>query len=408
MGWTETCAVDERARFVLMVEAQEDCFASICRSFGVSRKTGYKWLERYRADGFGGLDDRSRAPQHRPHALSDAIAADCLSIRRTHPSWGPLKVRGFLQRRSPAITWPAASTIGELFDRHGLTVKRKLRRRSTPTTQPFDPCLAANEVWCVDFKGWFRTGDGKRCDPLTMADAYSRYLLRCQAVRRMTTEQVWPIFDAAFREFGLPKRLRSDNGSPFASTGAGGLSRLSVKVIKAGVTPERIEPGKPQQNGRLERFHLTLLKDTADPPASTLRAQMQRFRSFQRLYNEQRPHQALQNSTPAEHFAPSPRRWDGILRSPEYGPECTVRRVRHNVEIKYGGSSIYIPQALDGKPVGMMEQADGSFLVRYDPYELGTIAHRGDRLRRTSKPARGLVDEAVASPTTPQAQQQEH
>ncbi len=174
----------------------------------------------------------------------------------------------------------------------GLGVKRKLRRRSPPSSAPFAHCGAANDVWCIDFKGWFLTGDGKRCEPLTITDAHSRYLLRCQALARTDTDHVWPVLDAAFREFGLPLYMRSDNGSPFASRGAGGLSKLSIKLIKAGVVPERIAPGKPQQNGRHERMHLTLLQDTASPPAPSLRQQLKRLRDFQRLYNEQRPHQA--------------------------------------------------------------------------------------------------------------------
>lgn len=407
MGWMETCAMEERARFVLMVEEQEESFAQICRRFSISRRIGYKWFARFEAEGLTGLQERSRAPHDRPHALSEEIAERCVALRRTHPTWGPVKVRAYLERRAPTIRWPAASTIGELFDREGLTVKRKLRRRSPPGPQPFPPCVGPNDAWSMDFKGWFRTGDGRRCEPMTLQDVSSRYLLRCQVMARTDTAQVWPVLHAAFREFGLPQRLRSDNGSPFASTGAGGLTRLAVRIIKAGVTTERIKPGKPQQNGRLERFHLTLLNDTANPPAPSLGEQIQRFRSFQRLYNEERPHQALNNDTPAEHFVASPRRWDGILRSPEYGAEHTVRRVRHNGEIKWRGNTIYINQALAGEPIGMQEQPDGSFTASFGPVVLGTIAHRGDRLRRMAQPACGLVDEANASPTTPQAQQQE-
>lgn len=406
MGWMETCAVDERTRFMIEVGKAEESFVQLCRRFGISRRIGYKWFGRFEAEGFAGLQDRSRAPHHRPRRLIEEIAERCVAVRRTHPTWGPIKVRAYLERCVPAVRWPAASTIGELFDREGLTVRRKIRRRSPPGPQPFPPCLAPNDAWSTDFKGWFRTADGRRCEPLTLQDLYSRYLLRCQAVPRTGTGQVWPILDAAFREFGLPQRLRSDNGSPFASTGAGGLTRLAVKVIKAGVTPERIKPGKPQQNGRLERLHLTLLKDAANPPARTLREQIVRFRSYQRLYNEERPHQALNNDTPAEHFAPSPRRWDGILRSPDYGDEDEIRRVRHNGEIKWLGTTIYINQALSGEPIGLREQMDGSFVVRFGPVLLGTIEHHGDRLRRIKQTC-GLVDEASASPTTPQDQQQE-
>jgi putative transposase len=393
MGWTETCAVDERMRFVMTAERHEESFAAICRQFGVSRRVGYKWVERYREAGVGGLLDHSRAPLHHPQAIAESVIEQCLAVRRAHPTWGPLKVRAFLERRAPATDWPAASTIGALFDREGLTVKRKLRRRSPPSSQPFADCGAANDVWCVDFKGWFLTGDGAHCEPLTLTDAHSRYLLRCQALTRTNTEHVWPVLDAAFREFGLPHRLRSDNGPPFASCGAGGLSKLSVKVIKAGVTLERIAPGKPQQNGRHERMHLTLLQDTANPPARSLREQLKRLRDFQRLFNEERPHQALGNATPAERYAPSPRRFDGVLREPDYGDHDEVRRVRHNGEIRWQGHTVYISEALTGEPVALIED-DHGWTVRYGPIVLGTIAHNDDRLRKPKRNACGHVDDA--------------
>ncbi len=408
MGWKETCAVDERMRFVMAIGEEEASFAVLCRRFGVSRKTGYKWLSRYEAEGVPGLVDRSRAPAHHPQEVSGAIAERCLAARRLHPTWGPVKVREWLERRAPQIAWPALSTIGALFDREGLTVKRRLRRRSPPSSAPFGDCGAPNDLWCIDFKGWFLTGDGSRCEPLTLCDAYSRYLLRCQALERADAGHVWPVLDAAFREFGLPKALRSDNGAPFASTGAGGLSRLSVKVIKAGVAPERIEPAKPQQNGRLERLHLTLLQDTADPPARSLRQQFERFKNFQRLYNDERPHQALGNDPPAEHYAVSPRPWDGVLREPEYRADQIARRVRHNGQIKWRGGAIYISSALIGEPIGLSENADGSWTASFGPITLGVIPHGADRLRIPKRRrACGFVDNANALPTTPQAQQQQ-
>lgn len=401
MGWKETCAVEERMRFVLAAEKGEESFAAICRRFGVSRQNGYKWLARYREAGLEGLQEHSRAPRHHPQAIAEGLAERCLEVRRAHPSWGPVKVRAYLERRAPATEWPAPSTIGELFDREGLTVKRKLRRRSPPSSAPFAHCAVANDVWCIDFKGWFLTGDGKRCEPLTLTDAYSRYLLRCQALPRTDTEHVWPVLDAAFREFGLPYYLRSDNGSPFASRGAGGLSRLSVKLVKAGVMPERIAPGKPQQNGRHERMHLTLLQEVASPPASSMREQLRRLRDFQRLYNEERPHQALDNATPADRYQASSRRFDGILREPDYDDDQEVRRVRHNGEIKLNGNMIYISGALVGEPIGLAQDDDG-WTVSYGPIVLGTIAYRGDRLRKPKRKGSGLVDNAARCPQGPQ------
>lgn len=407
MGWTETCAVEERMRFMVAIEEGTETFAKLCRRFRVSRKTGYKWLERYEELGPEGLFDRSRAPLAHPHAVADEIAECCLAVRRLRPTWGPLKVRAWLEQQAPTIAWPAVSTIGALFDREGLTVKRRLRRRSPPSSAPFAHCGAANDVWSIDFKGWFRTGDGTRCEPLTLSDACSRYLLRCQALERTDTEHAWPVLEAALREFGLPLRLRSDNGPPFASCGAGGLSQLSVKVIKAGVVPERIAPGKPQQNGRLERLHLTLLNDTADPPARSLRQQMERFQIFQRIYNEERPHQALGNDPPAKHYAVSPRRFEGVLREPEYGAEHEVRRVRSNGEIKWKNDKIYISTALIGEPIGVVEDEYGNASVSYGPIALGVIAPGSGRLRKPKQQACGRVDDATASPTSPQAQQQQ-
>lgn len=407
MAWKETCAVDERMRLVLAVELGEESMAALCRRFGVSRRTGYKWLGRYRESGVGGLADRSRAPLAQPHALCSSLAERCLEVRRAHPTWGPVKVRAWLSRQEPAVSWPAASTIGALFEREGLSVRRRRRRRAPPSSAPFAACDEANAVWCIDFKGWFLTGDGAHCEPLTLSDAYSRYLLRCQALERNDGERVWAILEAAFREHGLPLALRSDNGPPFASCGAGGLSRLAVRVLKAGVVPERIAPGKPQQNGRHERLHLTLKQDTASPPAPSLRRQLERFQAFQRTYNEERPHAALDNSPPAEHYAPSPRRWDGVLREPDYPEDHEVRRVRHSGEIKWRGKAIYLSQALSGEPVGLAETDGGAWALHYGPIPLGIIEHRGTRLKRPKKPASGLVDKSVDLPTTPEAQSQQ-
>ena len=401
MGWMETCAVDERMRFVIAVEKREESFSTLCRGFKVSRKTGYKWLGRYEELGVAGLADHSRAPHCHPRAIAAEVAAHCLRVRREHPTWGPVKVRAYLTRLAPLTAWPAASTIGALFDREGLTVRRKFRRRSPPSSAPFARIGGANDVWCIDFKGWFLTGDGTACEPLTLCDAYSRYLLRCQALARSDTAHVWPVLDAAFREFGLPRVLRSDNGPPFATTGAGGLSKLSVKVIKAGVLPERIEPGKPQQNGRLERLHLTLLKDTADPPARSLRQQLERFRAFRRDYNEERPHAALGNDTPATHYAASPRSFDGVLREPEYGPDQVVRRVRPNGGIRWRSKDVYVTAALVGEPIGVTEDENGDCSLVYGPIALGTLARGGERLRKPKRPGCGLVDNAGHIPCEP-------
>lgn len=247
MPWRETCVMEERRAFVLEALREEVSISELCRGYGISRKTAYKWLARYDAEGRAGLEDRSHAPDDCPHRLSLSVVDQILEVKRKNPTWGPKKLRGWLDEHKPSGHWPALSTIGDLLHAKGLTVPRK-RKRRVPLSAPFGTCTKPNDVWSVDFKGWFRTGDGERCDPLTLKDAHSRYLLRCQAVDRTNLQYVWPIFDAAFREYGLPERIRSDNGAPFASTAVGGLSRLSVCFIKAGVMPERIEPGEGVSN----------------------------------------------------------------------------------------------------------------------------------------------------------------
>lgn len=367
--------------------------AELCRDFGISRKTGYKWLARYRGEGPAGLVDRSRAPHRTARAMPDAVAEAVIAARHRHPSWGPRKVKAWLEDRHPHQPWPAASSIGCLFDRVGLTRPRKRRRRTAPQSAPLAHAQAPNDVWCADFKGWFLTGDGTQVDPFTLSDATSRFLLRCQAVGRPDADHVWPILVSAFHQYGLPRVLRSDNGAPFASLAAGGVSRLAVKLIKAGVVPERIAPGKPQQNGRHERLHLTLKQDTASPPARSLAEQIKRFEAFTALYNEDRPHEALGQVPPARLYQPSPRRFDGRLRSPDYDAGVVIRQVRRNGCIKWQGREVFVTPVLAGEPVGLTEIDDDVWIVRYGPLVLGTMKRRQGLIRLgTGRPSRSKPD----------------
>ncbi len=381
MPWKETCVMDQRMGFIVACSEGEESMATLCRHFGISRKTGHKWLSRYRTDGAGGLLDRSRAPLSNARALADDVVEAVVSVRHRYPSWGPRKVKAWLEDRHPEWVWPAASTIGELFDRAGLTRPRKRRRRTAPQSTPLAACRAPNEVWCADFKGWFLTGDGTHVEPFTVTDGHSRFLIRCQAVGRSDEAHVWPILAAAFREYGLPRVLRSDNGPPFASLAVAGLSRFAVKLIKAGVMPERIAPGKPQQNGRHERMHLTLKQDTASPPARSLAEQIARFESFRHVYNTERPHEALGQVPPVRVYQPSPRGFDGVLRSPDYPDNARVRRVRRCGAIKWHGEEIFISQALTGEPVGLFPIADDIWLVKYGHIVLGTMKGREGFIR---------------------------
>jgi len=382
MPWKETCVMEEKMKFIVAWRRDEVCFAELCRQYGISRKSGYELVRRYEWEGVDGLKERSRAPHHHPNAVDRLVAEAVVDLRRSHPTWGPKKIREWLERKRPRVSWPAESTIGELLHRHGLSKRRRLRRHVPPSASPLSPCLEANDVWGVDFKGWFCTGDGQRCDPLSLSDLATRYVLRLQALQRCDGEHVWPVLDAAFREFGMPRVMRSDNGPPFAAAGPGGLSRLAVRLIKVGVLPERIAPGKPQQNGRHERLHRTVREDTANPPAASGRAQQRRFDSFRRLFNEERPHEALGQTPPAEHYQPSSRTYSGRLREPEYGSDHQVRRVRCNGSIKWQGQFVFVSETLIGEPVGLAETEDGHWQLSYGPVELATIDPDGKLHRR--------------------------
>ncbi|HET6295445.1 MAG TPA: integrase core domain-containing protein [Kribbella sp.] len=380
MPFQETRALDEAVRFVTACLAGEETMSELCRGFGISRQWGYELMRRYQAEGWSGLEPRSRAPHHPGQTMAAELAAAIVAQRLAHPRWGPKKLKALLERRKPETTWPAASSIGDLLRREGLVRSRRRRRTPLPLSQPFAPVTAPNDLWGIDFKGWFRTGDGVRCDPLTLSDADSRFLLVCESVEP-TIEGVDPVTDAAFREYGLPLGLRSDNGPPFAGNGAGGLTRLAVKWIKLGIRLERIDPGAPEQNGRHERMHGTLKADTAKPPAATLVAQQASFDCFRLEYNHLRPHEALGQETPASRYHKSPRGYPARIEEPAYDAEHAVRRVRSNGEIKWGGTLIFVSEALVGEPVGVAETETGDWIVRFADLPLGLIDRRTHKLR---------------------------
>jgi transposase InsO family protein len=376
MPWKETRIMNERMRFIVQHENQESNVSELCRQYRISRKTAYKWLGRYEAEGPVGLEDRSRAPKTQARAVSPEAEELLLAARAAHPLWGPRKLKAWLLDRSSGLLLPAPSTIGALLKRHGLTIPRKRLRHATPSATPLSQADAPNHTWCIDFKGWFKTGDGKRCDPLTISDAYSRYLLRCQASAKTDGEHVRALCEAAFREFGLPLVIRSDNGPPFASTGLGGLSRLSVWWIRLGITPERIAPGKPQENGRHERLHLTLKLETVSPPAASGRAQQQAFDHFRREYNEERPHEALGLTPPARLYTASPRPFPARLKELAYPDDWTTRAVRGSGQIKWGGLDVRVSEALIGERVGLEPIENGLWRVWFAQAALGWFDER--------------------------------
>ena len=373
MPWKETCTMDQRMKFLFHYLEHEWPMAALCREFGISRKTGYKLISRYIESGLDGLHDRSRAPHHHPNAVADEVECSIIATRHQHPTWGPRKLRTWLNRYKPDLRWPSASTIGEILNRHGLTVSRRRCRKTGVYDQPFVGCDFANAVWSADFKGWFVTGDGARCDPLTITDNYSRYLLRCQAVRRTGFDAVKPIFEAAFREHGLPVAIRTDNGPPFATTTVGSLSKLSIWWLKLGIIPERIEPGKPAQNGRHERMHRTLKQDTANPPKQTWSAQQKAFDYFCDEYNQQRPHEAINMQTPIELYSRSAREYPLILPEIVYAEDMVIRTVHSQGDLRWKGRQIHLSETLSGESVGLRQISDRLWDIYFGSIRLAQL-----------------------------------
>lgn len=375
--------MDERMKFITYYLEHEWPMASLCREFGISRKTGYKWVRRYFGDG---LEDHSRAPRRHPQSVPEEVAQAVVAARVVHPTWGPKKLQVWLKRQDGSVGWPAASTIGELLKREGLTVARRRRRTIRRYGEPFVGCDQANAVWSADLKGWFRTADGCRCDPLTITDNYSRYLLRCQVVSPASYTAIKPIFEAAFREYGLPRAIRTDNGPPFASTTVGGLSRLSIWWLKLGITPERIEPGKPAQNGRHERMHRTLKHDTANPPQPTLRAQQRAFDRFRTEFNRQRPHEALGMDTPGQRYQPSPRPYPLLLPQVSYPDDMVVRRVHPQGDLRWRNRQIYLSETLAGELVGCRQVDDDRWDLYFAHLKLAQLDSARYRLIHLTQP----------------------
>lgn len=372
----------ERQRLVQIQVTGRYTVTELAEAFGVSRKTAHKWLRRYAEHGPAGLANRPHAAYSHPNATPEAVAAAVIRQKRAHPTWGPLKLLPIAtDSQEIAAAWPAASTRGAILARAGLTQTRRRRRRVPASSQPFRACDRPNAVWCADFKGWFRTQDGQRCDPLTVSDAYSRMLLCCQGLGKPDYAHVRPAFEAVFREYGLPDAIRTDNGPPFASVAAGGLSRLAVWWLKLGIRPERIEPGHPEQNGRHERMHLTLKQECCRPAAATLLAQQLRFDTFGSTFNFQRPHQALGLQPPAAFYRPSPKPYPARLEDPSYPPDAAIRRVRSNGEIRWKGNLVFLSEALVGQAVGISETLIG-YDAYFGPILLGKLDPKGESLIR--------------------------
>jgi len=384
MPFKETCRMEERVRMLADYDTGNWSVLELCRRYGVCRDTFYEWRKR-RDDGDAGwFADRSHAVAHCPHATDGALVEAIVALRRRFAHLGPRKLLWMLERQAPTTCWPAASTIGDILKRAGLIAPVKRRRRPLDQARSMTPVAAANEEWAADFKGWFRTRDNCRIDPLTITDGYSRFLIEVRIVApRIETSQT--VFVRAFRRYGLPQAIRTDNGTPFGSNGAGGLTRLSAWWLKLGIEPHFIRPASPQENGRHERMHRTLKAQTSRPPAADARAQQIRFDAFRRHYNEQRPHEALGQRLPNELYTPSRREMPDRVAEPWYDADHEVRRVRPPGTIKWKGDQVFISEALVGEFVGIAELETGDHVVRFCNRDIGLLDRCG-RFRRFAPP----------------------
>ena len=375
MPWRTVTPMDEKLLFIAdYLRGAHKNFTQLCRLYGISRKTGYKWVSRYEQQGMDGLDEQSRRPRQSPLRTPYVIRQAIIELRTSSRSPpGAKKLQALLVKRFPHETPPSLTTIYTILHDADLVRPRKKRSRVMPYAQPFSPVQAPNELWSVDYKGQMKLANGRWCYPLTVMDHDSRYLLGCQGLEGTTYAATRDQFIRLFREYGLPQRIRSDNGTPFASRAAGGLSRLSVWWVRLGIRPERIEPGKPQQNGRHERMHRTLKHATAKPPASSLAAQQRRFDTFTHDYNVNRPHESLGQQPPVTHYHSSPREYPVKLPELEYPDYYQRYQVRSNGVIYSHNGQIYVSHLLQGETVGLEEVDDGILDVYYGPIRLGYI-----------------------------------
>lgn len=374
MPWKETNVYEERMKFVIAWKQGDWTMTDICREFGISRVTGYKYLQQYEEYGIEGLMDKSRAPKYQPHAVSEDMVRRILQCREEHKTWGARKILASLKCQYHRIKeWPCPASIGRILKRNGMIHAKKPRIKKAVKNYPLSHVSGPNDVWCADYKGHFTVGNGKRCDPLTVSDAYSRFLLECKIVKKTDTSNTKEVFTAVFREYGMPFAIRTDNGAPFASKSIAGLSQLSVWWLKLGIHLERIEPGKPQQNGRHERMHKTLKQCTALPPRSSLEAQQEAFDKFKKEYNFHRPHEALDNYFPADLYKRSAREFPEKITQIWYPTNMIVETVSELGTINHRGFRIFISSALIDEPLGLEDIDDRHLRIYFCSTVIGIL-----------------------------------
>lgn len=380
MPWSETTAMDQKVLFALDVACGRFSLSELCERFGISRKTGHKWAQRFREEGVAGLMDRSHATRTSPHRTPLGVEQALLGMRARHPRWGARKIAVKVAQRHPELDLPHVSTIHEILRRNGLVREQPKRRSIGHPGRPTGAVVSPNDCWSADFKGQFRLGNGSVCYPLTVTDNYSRYLLGCQGLPGTQLEATKAVFTKLFKEFGLPRRIRTDNGVPFAAPTLGRLSQLSVWWLKLGIHPELIEPGKPQQNGRHERMHRTLKEATAQPPQRTMRSQQQCMDQFRVEYNQERPHEALAMAVPKDWYQASPRPMPTRVESPVYPDRFEVRYVSANGGIRWKNRWVNLTSVLVGEHVGLEEVEDGLWEVYFGTHRLGRLHERYMRI----------------------------
>jgi transposase InsO family protein len=386
MPWKQDDIVELRKQFIYeYLDKNYPSFSYLCQSYGISRPTGYKWIERFVQGGINNLADRSRAPKNNPNKIPEKICQLIIEKKLAHKYWGPKKILDNLRKHDPTLVLPADSTAGEILKRKGLVKKRRKRWRVPANEQAFDEITKNNQVWSVDYKGHFTLGNGTICYPLTITDGHSRFLLRCQGLNNTRYYDAKSWMEQTFREYGLPDAIRSDNGSPFASIAAGGISRLSMWWIQLGIRPERIKPGHPQQNGRHERMHKTLKEETTKPPAYNEALQQKRFDDFLYEYNHERSHEALARKCPDEVYQPSTRPFPEKIKPITYDEGLQVRTVKRGGEIKWKNKHIYISQVLSHEKVSLEEIDNDVWEICYGFYKLGIIRGSEMKLERATQ-----------------------
>jgi len=380
MPWRQTSPMDQRTLLIADYLRETLSVTELCDLYRVSRKTAYKWIDRYLRHGPAGLQEHSRRPQHSPNQTAEDIVQALLQARRRHPSWGGKKLLALLHKRDPSWDLPHRSTVCDILKRHGMVPKTRHRRRIGHPGKPTSSILAPNDLWSADFKGQFKTGNGRYCYPLTVADGFSRYLLGCQGLISTAVDEAKPVFTRLFKEYGLPTRIRTDNGVPFATNTLARLSRLSAWWVRLGILPECIEPGKPQQNGRHERMHRTLKAETTRPAAGSLAAQQRRFNAFRDVFNHERPHEALDQQTPASCYRPSSREMPSTLPPLEYPDRFEVRYVSANGGIRWNCDWVNVSIVCVGEYVGLEEIDNGIWNIYFGPLKLGRLIERHMRI----------------------------